>query len=84
MFVDVSVLFKGTESLFVAGTLIIIAVSAKYLAAYIIQKIFKYSAEERNVIFGLSSTQAAATLAIVTIAFNLEMFNVSIPNGTIY
>jgi Kef-type K+ transport system membrane component KefB len=83
MLVDVTVLVQGTEALMVALVMTIVALGGKWLAAFSTQKAFNYSLSERNIIFGLSSAQAAATLAVVLVGYNLEFFNVNVLNGTI-
>lgn len=83
MLVDFRVLFRGPDALIVAATMVVIAMGAKWLAAYFTQKIFKYSVDERNIIFGLSNAQAAATLAAVLVGFNLGLLNEDVLNGTI-
>lgn len=83
MIVDVKVLFNGYQALFVAGLLIVLALFSKWAAAFITQKIFKFSSMERNLIFGLSSSHAAATLAVILVGFNLELFDEAILNGTV-
>ncbi|GAL83870.1 sodium/hydrogen exchanger [Sporocytophaga myxococcoides] len=83
MIVDIKVLFNGYQALFVAGVLIVLALSTKWVAAFITQKIFKFSSIERNLIFGLSSSHAAATLAVILVGFDLKLFDEAILNGTI-
>lgn len=83
MRVDLSVLFADINSWKVAITIITVAYITKWLAAFITQKIFHYSATERRIIFGLGSSHAAATLAIVLIGFDLKLFDASVLNGTI-
>lgn len=83
MLVDVRVLFQGSEALIVAATMVVVALSCKWLAAFFTQKIFGYSVTERNLIFGLSNSQAAATLAAVLVGFNLGLLNEAVLNGTI-
>ena len=46
-------------------------------------RIFGYSGANRNVIFGLSVAQAAATLAAVLVGYELKIFDGDILNGTI-
>ena len=60
-----------------------VAITGKWLAAYIGQKIFKYSVIERNLMFSLSVSKAAVALAVVLTGFELKLFDVSILNGTI-
>lgn len=83
MRVDLSVLFADINSWKVAITIITVAYITKWLAAFITQKIFHYSATERRIILGLGSSHAAATLAIVLIGFDLKLFDASVLNGTI-
>ena len=72
----------------------VVATSSKYIAAFLTQKTFGYTKCERNIIFGLSNAQAAATLAAVMVGFNvilgyndqmepIRLLNESILNGTI-
>lgn len=83
MRVDLNVLFADINSWKVALTIIVVAYATKWLAAFLTQKIFKYSATERRIIFGLGSSHAAATLAIILIGFDLKLFDASVLNGTI-
>lgn len=83
MIVDVSVIIKDINALKFAGALVLVAISTKWMAAFVTQKIFKYTPTERNLLFGLTSAHAAATLAIVLVGFNLKMLNEAALNGTI-
>lgn len=83
MLVDLKVLLNGYMALLVAGTLTIAAISGKWIAAFLTQKIFRYSVHQRNIIFGLSSGHAAATLAVILIGFNLGLVDENVLNGTI-
>lgn len=83
MLVDYRVLFSGTEALIIAAVMIVVANVAKFAAAYITQKIYGYNANQRNIIFGLSNAQAAATLAAVLIAYDIGLLNDAVLNGTI-
>ncbi|MGJ1447513.1 cation:proton antiporter [Sphingobacterium spiritivorum] len=83
MIVDVSVLTHGPTALIVAFTLTIVAVAGKYLAAWITQLVFKYSKQQRNVIFGLSSAHAAATLAVIMVGHRNGLIDDNVLNGTI-
>jgi hypothetical protein len=83
MRVDIKSFFSGNEALKVSATILIVAYTTKWLAAFITQKLFKYSNDERKIIFGLGSSHAAATIAIVLMGFNLNLFNENVLNGTI-
>lgn len=94
MLVDYRAFFGNWETIKVAVVMTIIATLAKFLAAWITQKTFKYSTDERHIIFGLSNAQAAATLAAVLVGYNIilgitpegdpiRLLNDDILNGTI-
>ncbi|PJC61868.1 MAG: sodium:proton antiporter [Flavobacteriales bacterium CG_4_9_14_0_2_um_filter_32_27] len=94
MLIDYRAFFKDFETIKVASVMIVVATSAKFLAAWITQKTYKFSVDERRLIFGLSNAQAAATLAAVLVGYNIiigeteagepiRLLNESILNGTI-
>lgn len=83
MVVDVKVLFHGFNALYVAGVLTLFAILSKWLAAYGTQLIFKMTGTERQIIFGLSTAHAAATLAIIMVGYQKEILSIDIVNGTI-
>ncbi|WP_439490125.1 cation:proton antiporter domain-containing protein [Algoriphagus sp.] len=94
MLIDYRAFFKDFETIKVASVMIVVATSAKFLAAYITQKSFKFSIDERRLIFGLSNAQAAATLAAVLVGYNIivgetetgepiRLLSESILNGTV-
>jgi Kef-type K+ transport system membrane component KefB len=83
MIVDVKVIFNGYGPLIVAATLTIVALIGKWLAALFTQWIFNYNKAQRQLIFGLSSSHAAATLAIILVGFNDGILDENILNGTI-
>ena len=72
MIVDYHV-FKDLETIKVAVVMIVIATTAKFIAAWLTQKSFRFSRDERRLIFGLSNAQAAATLAVVLVGYNIEL-----------
>ena len=94
MLVDYRAFIKDFETIKVAAVMTIIATSAKFIAAWLTQKSFKFSSDERRLIFGLSNAQAAATLAAVIVGYNIiigetasgvpvRLLSESILNGTI-
>ena len=94
MLVDYRAFFRDFDTIFVAVVMTLVATLAKYCAAYFTQKSLKYTNDERSVIFGLSNAQAAATLAAVTVGYNIvigetpagepiRLLNESVLNGTI-
>ncbi|WP_236652719.1 cation:proton antiporter [Chitinophaga vietnamensis] len=83
MLVDLRVLLRGPEALIIAGALTGMALSSKWLAAFFTQLTFRYSPTQRNVIFGLSSAHAAATIAVILIGFNMGIVDENVLNGTV-
>lgn len=83
MLIDFRVLTNGPQALIVASTLTAVALLGKWLAAQLSGRIFKYSKEQRSLIFGLSSAHAAATLAVILVGYNLGLINDHVLNGTI-
>jgi len=94
MLVDYRAFITDFETIKVAAVMTIIATSAKFIAAWLTQKSFKFSSDERRLIFGLSNAQAAATLAAVIIGYNIiigetasgepiRLLSESILNGTV-
>jgi hypothetical protein len=83
MLVDVSVLLKGPTAIIVIVTLSVVALFGKWVAAFFTQLIFRYSKAQRQLIFGLSSSHAAATLAVILVGYKANILDENILNGTI-
>ena len=94
MLIDYRAFFKDFETIKVAAVMTVVAIVAKYVAAYATQKSFHYSVDQRRLIFGLSNSQAAATLAAVMVGYSIitghtadgepiRLLNESVLNGTI-
>lgn len=94
MLVDYRAFFKDWETIKVGTVMIIIATSAKFIAAWLTQKTYKLSVDQRRLIFGLSNAQAAATLAAVLVGYAIvigktptgepiRLLNENVLNGTI-
>ena len=71
MLVNFNVLFNGWGALKVAGVIVVVAICTKFMAAWITQKAFKLLPDEGRMIFGLSTSHAAATLAIILVGYNI-------------
>ncbi|MBS1548925.1 MAG: cation:proton antiporter [Bacteroidetes bacterium] len=94
MLIDFKVFLKDFETIKVVVLMTTVAVLAKYLAAVFTQKTFKFTKLEKNLIFGLSVSHAAATLAVVMVGYNIiigenemgepiRLLNESVLNGSI-
>jgi Kef-type K+ transport system membrane component KefB len=83
MLVDPSVLFSDPYTWKVIGVMSGMVVITKLLAAWIGGWIFGYSFSERNVVFGLTVVQAAATLAAALVGFEAGVLDEAALNGAI-
>lgn len=83
MLVDIKVLLNGPAAVIIAVTLSVVALTGKWLAASATKIIFRYSANQRKLIFGLSSSHAAATLAVILVGFQAGIIDENALNGTI-
>ena len=89
MLIDIHVIFGGGDALKVAGVMIVVALVGKWIASWLTQKIYRMSALERELMFGLSNAQAAATLAAVLVGYGLiqpngeRLLNEDVLNGTV-
>lgn len=83
MLIDYHAFVTGFETLKVAVVMTVVAILAKFLAAWATQKIYGYTKAERMLIFGLSNAQAAATLAAIMVGHRVGLLDDSILNGTI-
>ncbi len=71
MLVDMSVLFKGWGPIKVILVIVTASFIGKFSAAWATRKVFGLSALEGRLMYGLSASHAAATLAIVLVGFNI-------------
>jgi Kef-type K+ transport system membrane component KefB/nucleotide-binding universal stress UspA family protein len=71
MLIDHRAFINDIDTLFVAVTMSVVATVGKFIPAWIIQKSFRFSVDQRRLIFGLSNAQAAATLAAVLVGYNV-------------
>jgi Kef-type K+ transport system membrane component KefB len=79
MLIDYRVFFEGFETIKVALIISAVATLGKMIAAFFTQKTFRFTKDERQIIFGLSNAQAAATLAAVLVGYNIIIGE--LPNG---
>ena len=82
MLVDVRVLLSPSVWV-MAIFLNIILFSGKWAASTITQRVFRYSNTQGYIIFGLSLPQAAATLAVTFVGFDIGLFNSDVLNAVI-
>lgn len=83
MMVDLRVFLKGWDLILNVAILSVAAIATKWLAAFITQKSFHFNSVQRNVIFGLSTARAAATIAVVLVGYEAGVVNAELVNATV-
>jgi Kef-type K+ transport system membrane component KefB/mannitol/fructose-specific phosphotransferase system IIA component (Ntr-type) len=86
MIVDVGAFIAGPEAWVVAIFMVVVALIGKYLAAWVTSKSLKYNMNELMSMYGLSVAQAAATLAVVLVAYDRGIFGLfgdAVLNGSV-
>jgi len=83
MLVNPTVIFAGPTTLQYAAVIIIVMVATKAAAAWLVSAIQGYDANERGVIFGLSTGQAAAALAITLVGVDAGVFDEQVLNAVV-
>ncbi len=83
MMIDISLCWHGWATITIAAVMIGTKLAGKWLAAWAAQGSFHLSGMERQLVFGLTHATAAGTLAIVTIGYQVGLFNSEILNGAV-
>ncbi len=83
MLIDLSAFLASPTVLLIAFVIIVTAIFSKFLASFVMQVLFGYSVPERNLMFGLSTSHAAATIAVVLVGYQLKLFNSDLMNVSI-
>lgn len=89
MMINLKVFFGNPYALVVAAVMIITALSGKAIASWITARAYRMSIHEQRLMFGLSTSQAAATLAAAIVGHKIIMpdgsplLSEDVLNGTI-
>ncbi len=94
MLIDIRIFVADRNTILVAGVMTVVATASKWIAAWMTQKTFRFSATERGLMFGLTNSQAASTLAAVLVGYNvilgtaadgtpIRLLNDAVLNGTV-
>ncbi len=81
--VNFKLIFENTNIILFSSMLVIIAITSKYLASYITGKIFNFNKNEIYLLFGLSSTRAAAVIAVTIVCFTENLISSHILNASV-
>ena len=83
MLINVKVIASNWTTVYVATVMSLIAMSGKWVAAFITQLRFKMAGTDRSMMYQLSNAHTAVALAVVMIGYGMGLFDESILNGTI-
>ncbi|WP_078381404.1 cation:proton antiporter domain-containing protein [Sutcliffiella halmapala] len=83
MLMDLRVLVSNPKAWILTISIVFALLIGKYSAALLTSKFYGYSKKERIVIFGLTTPQAAGTLASTLVGFNVGLLDQVTVNGMI-
>ena len=84
MLVNVAPMFREGKAAIVVAIMVIAGTLSKYIAAIISRKLFRMTANEGLMMFGLTEAHAAGALAMVMVGVNLEVSpGVPLMNGAV-
>ena len=83
LLIDLQAFTQGWSALVVAILMTVATIGGKWLAAWLARQSFGLTHYQRQLTFGLSNAKAAGSLAAVTIAYYLGIFNDNVLNGTV-
>lgn len=83
LMIDIHTFWSGWSTIVIAVVMIVTKLIGKSLAAWIAQGVFRFSLHERQLIFALSHATAAGTLAIATIAYQMDILSVEVLNASV-
>ncbi len=84
MIVDLRILFSGPMAIIIAAVLTIVALISKFAASEIASRIFGFTPNQRWLLFGLTSSHAAAILAVIMVGYRIGIIDENVINGTIF
>lgn len=69
MMIDLRVFVGGWSAIELLAVMVVMAIATKWLTAWITQKLCRMSNTERSLMYGLSTSRAAATLAVALVGY---------------
>lgn len=83
MIVDPKIIFLGPMAVIIAAVLTTVALAGKWAASEMAARILKFSKDQRRLLFGLTSSHAAAILAVIMVGYRIGIIDENVINGTI-
>ncbi len=83
MLINVRVIFGSWDVVYVSAVMSLTALAAKWLSAYMGQRIWHFRRNERRLMFGLTSGKAAATIAATMLGYQYGLLTEEMMNGAV-
>lgn len=83
MMIDIRGVCSDWNTLRVFAIVFIAGSAAKWIAAFVIQKVSHFDRDDRLILFGLSESHAAGALAITTGAYSIGMISLAVLSATV-
>ncbi len=83
MLINVHVIFKSWNVGWVALNMVVVATASKWISAYIGARLFGFGKTDREIMFGLTSGKAAATIAATMIGYQHGLLSEDMMNGAV-
>lgn len=83
MMINIGVVTRGWNTLYVAGVMSAVAMGSKWIAAWLTQLTYRMRNIDRSMMYQLSNAHTAVALAVVTIGYGMGLFDEVILNGTV-
>jgi Kef-type K+ transport system membrane component KefB/nucleotide-binding universal stress UspA family protein len=83
MIVDLRIIFAGPMAIIIAAVLTTVALAGKFGASEIASRLLGFTTDQRRLLFGLTSSHAAAILAVIMIGYQIGIIDENVINGTI-
>lgn len=83
MIVDPKIIFSGPMAIIIAAVLTTVALAGKWAAAEITARTLRFTKDQRRLLFGLTSSHAAAILAVIMVGYRIGIIDENVINGTI-
>jgi hypothetical protein len=83
MVVDLRIIFSGPTPIIIAAVLTAVALVGKWAASEITSGVLHFSTDQRHLLFGLTSSHAAAILAVIMVGYRIGIIDDNLINATI-
>ena len=83
MIVDLRIIFTSPMAIIIAIVLTTVALTGKYAASEITSRLLGFTSDQRRLLFGLTSSHAAAILAVIMVGYRTGIVDENVINGTI-